>query len=188
MKHFIKAATAVAALAAAGSAAQAQLIYAVQGQLTGGENLAFAVINGNLLASNPEPGDFLLPFSGFLTIDLPGTVTFEFGGSFTSPNRSYTFDVFTPNVVDGLEAITPNNVIINDVFDGFDFELALNIPGETGTFSFFEPGVVPTNPAGNRSAQGFFTDVELVQVPAAPTAVALAGVGLIASRRRTRSA
>lgn len=158
----------------AGAASAAPLVYEVEGVLTEAENLAFAVINGQLLSSAPEAGDLPLGFTGTFTIDTAGGfAALSFEGSFASPTRSYTFDVTTPNVIDGLSVLAlAGPVEFDDVFDGFDFETAFTSNAGVGTFRYRVPNGVPSDPPRDIVAEGVFTDIRLADSPANPADLA----------------
>ena len=182
---------ALSALALLAAPARATFVYELSGQITDAEALAFAVINGNLLSSNPEPGDLPLPYTATLEVDGGtglGTIGFDFGGSFTSPTRSYTFDI----AVDGLPvSVETNDAILLEIvdsptaFDSTAFELTLNKTTGVGSWNWSQSGAVPTSPPGDRSAAATITGAQLV-VPE-PAAAVLAGLALaFASRRSSR--
>lgn len=142
-------------------AAASETVYRVAGELTEAENLTFAVLNGRLLTSAPEPGDLPLPFTGTLTVNEDaGTAIFAFGGRFVSPTRSYTFDIETPNVFGGA-ALDHSSVSVADVFADFVFSLDISEATQSGSFSFVDPGRVPTSPPLDVSAIGVITSVEV---------------------------
>ncbi|MEM1423028.1 MAG: hypothetical protein AAGH64_03395 [Planctomycetota bacterium] len=164
------------------------IVYGLTGLITDAENLAFSVINGNPLSQNPQPGDLPLPFTGTLTIDTAsGSAQLQFGGAFTSPTRSYVFDVTTPNIIGGLD--TPafgTPIVFSDAFDAFDFELAFPQGTGPGSFTFLDPGAVPTSPPQDVSVEASITGVEVLQVPTpGASLIALSAVALGARRRRT---
>ena len=102
-----------------------------------------------------------------------GTATCSFGGSFSSPTRSYTFDVTTPNLIDGLDILALSGPVeFDDVFDGFDFEAAFTSNSGGGTFSYRLPGGVPSDPPLDVSAVGVLTSVVRVDGPASPADLA----------------
>jgi hypothetical protein len=167
-------------------AAATTTIVEVSGQITSAEALTFAVLNGNLLSSNPEPGDLPLGYTGVLTIDdTAQTALFEFEGSFTSPTRSYVFDVATGDIFAGITTNTATDIVINDAFADFDFDLALDLTTGTGNFSWFDAGAVPSSPPGDRSAVATITSAVVIPEPASALLLGCATL-MIGLRRNTR--
>lgn len=156
------------------------LAFDLTGTLTQGQNLAFAVFNGDVRFQAPEPGDLPLFVSGALVVggDEP---SFELSGSFTSPTRSYVFDVFVDGFEDGL-TVTPNTVVIADSADGFAFDLVINRQTGTGSFSYSET-VVAGGVELTRVAVGTISAAVPVPSPGSG-ALALAASGLVLRRRR----
>ena len=180
------ASSAIAALAATASAQP--IVYGLSGIITDADNLTFAVINGNLLSQNPQPSDLPLPFTGTLTIDTGGGFAqLQLEGSFTSPTRSYTFDVATPNIIDGLDILALDGpVSFSDTFDGFEFDLALSASTGVGSFSLVDIAAVPTSPPQDVAVAATITGVELLQVPTpGALSIALASVAFGVRRRRS---
>lgn len=152
-------------IALVSSTAVAQVTtYEIAGQLTDAQNLTFAVINGNLLSANPQPGDLPLTFSGSLVVDESAqTAVFEFGGSFTSPTRAYTFDVISDNIFAGVAETTTSGVSVT--FFDTDVEIVVDIDSvtQTGSFNYTQFGAVPTSPPQSVFADGVVTSVSVVQ-------------------------
>lgn len=172
-------------------AAGQQYRWEVSGSLTDAENLAFAVRNRVLENSSPEPGDLPLPFTGVFELNTgQQTASFTFEGGFTSPTRSYTFDVPVGGLFDGFRILDLNNgrLQIDDAFADFDFSLTIAGSG-FGSFSWSDPGAVPSSPPADRSAEGTITDstftIVVIPEPASATIAAcvlIAGTGFL--RRR----
>ena len=158
-----KSSTIALSLAAATASAQ-PLVYEFEGIINDAQNLTFAVFNGNLLSQNPQAGDLPLPFTGTFTLDtLNGFAQLQISGSFNSPTRAYTFDVVTPNVIDGLDILDLNGpVSFSDAFADFDFELAFTSRSGVGSFSLTLPGVVPTKAPQDIVVNASITDVTIV--------------------------
>ena len=178
-----------AALAAPPARAANPLAYELAGQITDAEALTFAVINGNRLSSNPEPGD--LPLAYTATLAVPGGVgsagvDFSFSGSFTSPNRAYTFDIDLVGFpVDVLVDDAGTLQLVDSLFvdDNVAFNLTLDKATGLGTWDWFEGSVVPSRPPRDRSAAATSGVARLViPEPAASVLAMVALAGL--SRRR----
>lgn len=158
------------------------------GQITDAENLTFAIINGVPRSQNPEPSDLPLPYTGTLVVDTGlalAELTFE--GSFTSPTRSYSFDITSPNAFGGFEVLDlqTGRVQISDQFAGFDLSIVIAGTGR-GEFSFRDPGAVPTSPAEDVFATGFIQGATFTVIPE-PMSVVLAGVSVLCLTRRRRA-
>ena len=167
---------------AAASRARAIEIYGFTGELSDAENLTFAVINGNLVSSNPEPGDLPLDYTATLTIDdVAMSAVFEFEGSFSSPTRSYTWDIEVGDLFPGITVDDATTLQIDDVFTDFDFSLLLDKTTGTGSWSWLDEGSVPSDPPADRSADGSIETTTFVPEPA--TALLLAA-GLAGLARR----
>ncbi len=167
---------------AAASSARAIEIYGFTGELSDAENLTFAVINGNLVSSNPEPGDLPLDYTATLTIDdVAMSAVFEFEGSFSSPTRSYTWDIEVGDLFPGITVDDATTLQIDDVFTDFDFSLLLDKTTGTGSWSWLDEGSVPSDPPADRSADGSIETTTFVPEPA--TALLLAA-GLAGLARR----
>lgn len=160
-------------------------IYQISGIVTEAENLAFSIINGNPLFQFPEPSQLPIPFSGTFTVDnAGGFAQLDIGGSFSEPGASVTWDVATPNVIGGLEVLDFSGPVqFADAFDDFDFQIALTASSGVGSFSFRDPGAVPTSPGQDVFVSGTITSVNVVPPPAT---IALAGAGLFFSGTRRR--
>ncbi|MEN1678559.1 MAG: hypothetical protein AAGJ46_03130 [Planctomycetota bacterium] len=184
-----RACLAAAMVLGSAAASHAFQVYTLSGQITDAEALTFAVINGNLLASNPEPGDLPLSYTG--TLELPtgdagsSTATLRFSGSFTSPTRSYVFDV--------AEVDLPVEVLQNDAqtlsivdsfldFDDRSIDLMLDKTTGIGTWSWRDGSGVPTSPVMPRSAEASIASFSFIPEPCG-LAMALP-VALAALRRR----
>ncbi len=177
-------ALALALALCAASSAQAVEIYHFTGQHTDAENLAFAVINGDLVASNPEPGDLPLDYEGILTIDDAAmTADFEFEGSFSSSMRSYNWNIRVGDLFGGITQNDATTLRIEDVFADFDFSLELDKTTGTGSWSWLDPGSVPSDPPADRSADSTIETTVFVPEPATAGLLA-AGLAALALRRR----
>lgn len=177
---------AIAALA--GTASAQPIVYGLSGIITDADNLTFSVFNGSLLNQNPQPSDLPLPFTGTLTIDTSNSFAqLRIAGSFTSPTRSYVFDVETPSIIGGLELLDLGGpVSFGDAFSGFDFDLALSANTGFGAFSFVDPGAVPSVPPQDIVVDATITGVEVLQVPT-PGALGVAMGAVTIGVRRRRS-
>lgn len=172
-------------------AAGQQYRWDVEGLLTEADALTFAVINGSLQSSNPEPNDLPLAFTGTLELDFSQqTGSFEFEGDFVSPSRSYTFDVFVGDVFGGFSILNLGTglVQIDDDFADFDFALTIASSG-FGEFAWSDPDGLPTSPPSARTAEGTILSSTFTIIPEPSTAALAIGVSLAAicgprSRRR----
>ena len=155
-------ATVGAALAVAPAAAQVTT-YELAGEITSASNLTFAVFNGTLLSSNPQAGDLPLSFTGTLVVDETNeTAVFEFGGSFTSPTRAYTFDVVSDNVFAGVVNADQNGANVTFAGDDLVLSVAFNVAAEGGSFTYTAFDAVPIIPADNVTASGLITSVNVI--------------------------
>ncbi|MGP1273235.1 MAG: hypothetical protein ACTS22_07865 [Phycisphaerales bacterium] len=150
------------------------------GTLTQAQNLAFAVINGQVRFSAPEPGDLPLFVTGTLVANGPEP-SFFLQGSFTSPTRAYTFDVFVDDFADNL-TVTQNTIVVSEATDSLVFDLVINRRTGTGSFSYSET-VLAGGVEVVRSASGTIGSATPVPAPAAG-GLLLAGSGLALRRRR----
>ena len=178
--------TAATVLALGGPALASVVVFEVTGRITDAQNLVFAVVGGNPVAQGPLPGDLPLNFTGELVVDnLADLITFQFEGSFVSPDRSYAFNISTPNLAGGLTFLDLNGGVgIQDVYDDFDFQLSIGAATGRGSFSFLSPGGVPSSPAQDVFATGVIDTVTVVPTPGA---AALLGVGLSLAGIRRRA-
>lgn len=178
-----------AAVLAAADVASGFQVYTLTGQITAAEALAFSVFNGSLQSSSPQAGD--LPLDYTATLELPSNqpgssgATLRFSGAFSSPGRSYTFDV--------AEVDLPVEVLVNDAqtlsivdsfldFDDRSIDLMLDKETGLGGWSWRDGSGVPTTPVMPRSAEATITGFSFVPEPGG--AALLLAAGLVAPRRR----
>ncbi|MEM9166562.1 MAG: hypothetical protein AAGB48_06000 [Planctomycetota bacterium] len=150
------------------------------GTLNEGNNLAFAVINGDVRFTAPETRDLPLLVSGTLVANGPDP-SFELSGSFASPTRAYTFDVFVDGFGDSL-TVTESTIVVSEATDSLAFDLVIDRITGTGSFSYSET-VLAGGVELERFAAG--TIGAATPIPGPATAgLLLAGAGLASRRRR----
>ncbi len=137
------------------------------GTLTDAEFLTFAIVNGNLLGVNPQPGDLPLAYEAILRVDdSTGDAQFMFSGEFDSANRSYNYAIsFSGFFAD--TTVTGDAISVSHVTPSLEFDLTLDLLTGNGSWQWLAPDSVATFPSQDRFAVANVATTTVVPVPPA---------------------